>query len=392
VPVRDGPVVASTVRLTEPDPLPLAPVASAIHGALLVAVQPQPDAAPTLTSSGPPPAPIVRLSGDTSKLQPGDCVTVKTCPATVTVPVRDGPEVGFTVKVTPPLPDPLVVPSVIQSALLAAVHGQPAPAVTAIVPAPPAAPVAKLAGAIANAQPSDWVTLKESPAIFRVPVRGGPDVGATVNATGADPRPLAPEVMVIQSASEVAVQLHNPLDARTPTLPVPPAVANEAELSASENVHSAAACVICARFVLTVMPPLRTTGSGLAEAANWTVPSPWPELPDGIVSQAASDWADHWHSRSVEMGIEPVPPEADKVEDGASNATAHFDTEDGEMTVLPELPQPAASTPHIDTPAITAAANTRAGATLSYIVHEPLGSRRLTQSNELPSDTAQVHA
>jgi hypothetical protein len=111
-----------------------------------------------------------------------------------------------------------------------------------------------------------------------------------------------------------------------------------------------------------------------------------------MVSQAASDWAAHWHSRSVEMVIEPVPPEDDKVEDGASNETAHFDTEEGETTVLPELPHPAASRPHIDTPAITAAANTRAGATLSYIVGEPLGSRRLEQSNELPSDTAQVGA
>ena len=174
VPVRDGPVTASTVRLTEPDPFPLAPAAIVIHGALLVAVQPHPGAAATSTSSGPPLAPVVRSSGDTSKLQPGDCVTVKTCPATVTVPVLDGPEVGATVKVTPPLPDPLVVPIEIQSAWLAAVHGQPAAAVTAIVPAPPAAPAAKVAGAIANAQPSDWVTLKGSPAIFRVPVRGDP--------------------------------------------------------------------------------------------------------------------------------------------------------------------------------------------------------------------------
>jgi hypothetical protein len=274
VPVRDGPVVASTARLTEPDPLPLAPDVSEIHGALLVAVQPQPAAAPTLTSSGPPLAPVVRLSGDTSKLQPGDCVTVKDCPATVTVPVRDGPSVAATVKLTAPLPDPPVVPIEIQLTLLAAVHGQPAPAVTAIVPAPPAAPAAKVAGAIVNAQPSDWVTLKESPAIFRLPVRGGPDVGATVKATGADPLPLAPEVMVIQSASEAAVQVHSALEARTPTLPLPPAVANEAELSASENTHSAAACVIWARLVFTVMPPVRTTGSGLAAAANWTVPSP----------------------------------------------------------------------------------------------------------------------
>jgi hypothetical protein len=82
------------------------------------------------------------LSGDTSTLQPGDCVTVKTWPAIVSVPVRAGPVVAATVKPTVPLPDPAAVASEIQVTSLDAVHGQPAAAVTITAFEPPAAPAA----------------------------------------------------------------------------------------------------------------------------------------------------------------------------------------------------------------------------------------------------------
>jgi hypothetical protein len=82
------------------------------------------------------------LSGATSKLQPGDCVTVKTCPAMVSVPVRVGPFVGATENPTAPGPLPDASVTEIQGALLDAVHGHPGPAVTATVPDPPAAPAA----------------------------------------------------------------------------------------------------------------------------------------------------------------------------------------------------------------------------------------------------------
>lgn len=75
-------------------------------------------------------------------MQPGDCVTVKTCPAIVAVPVRAGPFVAATATVTLPIPDPVVVPIEIQSALLAAVHGQPADDVIMTVCVPPDAPTA----------------------------------------------------------------------------------------------------------------------------------------------------------------------------------------------------------------------------------------------------------
>ena len=65
--------------------------------------------------------------------------------------------------------------------------------------------------------------LKCRPAIVSAPVRGGPVAGATVNETLADPLPFAPDVIAIHSASDCAVHVHNALEARTSTLPDPPA-------------------------------------------------------------------------------------------------------------------------------------------------------------------------
>jgi hypothetical protein len=83
-------------------------------------------------------------------VQPWPCVTENVCPATVNVAAREVLLVGLTVKATEPgpLPDAPCVMA-IQSALLTAVQGQPAPAVTAMVPGPPAAVAACAAGAIA---------------------------------------------------------------------------------------------------------------------------------------------------------------------------------------------------------------------------------------------------
>jgi hypothetical protein len=78
-------------------------------------------------------------------------VTVNVWPAMVIVPVRAAPVFAATVKLTDPGPVP-AAPAVIviHDALLTAVHAQVPPAVTAIaVPAPPAASIDSLVGAIA---------------------------------------------------------------------------------------------------------------------------------------------------------------------------------------------------------------------------------------------------
>jgi hypothetical protein len=62
-------------------------------------------------------------------------------------------------------------------------------------------------------QPSDCVTFRCRPAIVNVPARGAPVVAATEKATAAEPLPLPVPSIDIQSASELAVQVHRGLEA-----------------------------------------------------------------------------------------------------------------------------------------------------------------------------------
>ncbi len=109
------------------------------------------------------------------------------------MPSRDGPLPGLTETTTAPGPDPSLGDTDIHGTLLAAIHGQPAVVVTATVLFPPDADMFCDGGAMENAQPSDWVTLKRWPAIVKAPLRGGPVVAATSNMTVPLPRPSLPE-------------------------------------------------------------------------------------------------------------------------------------------------------------------------------------------------------
>jgi hypothetical protein len=118
------------------------------------------------------------------------------------------------------------------------------------------------------------VTLKRCPATRIPAVRGGPADAVTSNGSAADPLPAASARRTIQFASGSAVQGHRLLDALTSTRPDPPDSPKLAPLSASENEHSAAACVTSTRCSLRTTAPRRTAGSGLGIAANSTAPSP----------------------------------------------------------------------------------------------------------------------
>lgn len=134
---------------------------------------------------------------------------VTLCPATVSVPLRAGPVFGCTVYVTVPLPVPVCpVRSVIQLALLLAVHVQADAAVTPIgVPEPPVAPMLAVVGdTLYEHDVPASVTVICCPAIVRVPVRTEVvELAATEMLTVPLPFPLAPDVMVIQLAVVAAV-------------------------------------------------------------------------------------------------------------------------------------------------------------------------------------------
>jgi hypothetical protein len=96
VPDRPGPLFAATVNATLPFPVPFAPDVIDSQLALLVAVQPQPLPAITLTEPLPPASGAVKDDSDNDNVQPVPCVTVNVRPAIVIVALRDGPLVAAT--------------------------------------------------------------------------------------------------------------------------------------------------------------------------------------------------------------------------------------------------------------------------------------------------------
>ena len=97
VPVRAPPVLASTVYLTVPLPVPLLPLVMVIQFAPVVAVHGQPDGVVTVTSPLPPSFGNDSLVGEMVNVHPELWVMVTVCPATVSVAVRSGPVFGCAV-------------------------------------------------------------------------------------------------------------------------------------------------------------------------------------------------------------------------------------------------------------------------------------------------------
>ena len=141
-------------------------------------------------------------------------------------------------------PDPDVIVS--HGASLVAVHEHPAVVVTVTgLPAPPAAPIEPLPGAIEYVHgagaAADCVTLNLRPAIVSSPVRSPPVLAATVNATLPLPLPEPPEVIVSHDAPLVAVH-EQPSRAVTLTvLPSPPLAPIDWLVGAIVNSHEAPA-------------------------------------------------------------------------------------------------------------------------------------------------------
>ena len=141
VPVRAAPVSGATVKAIVPLPLPEVGPVNVIHAALLPALQGHPPSASIRAEPLPPADEKGCDRGPTEMLHPAPCEIVTDCPATSTVPVRDGPDVASTTSRTVPGPVPdAPCGTVIHGTLLIAVQGHALPVVTAIVVEPPAAP------------------------------------------------------------------------------------------------------------------------------------------------------------------------------------------------------------------------------------------------------------
>jgi hypothetical protein len=248
VPVRgDRLVFAATLKFTVPSPDPLAPDVMVSHDADVDAVHAQPVSVSTLTLPLVAAAGTEAVTGAMAKLQACPAwVTVKVWPAIVIVPVRaevDG--LAVTLYATWPLPLPVAPPvTVIQDALLVAVHAQPEAAVTPTAAEPAADPsVAPTEESVKVQDAASCVTVKVRPAIVTVPVRGLVLVlTATEYPTLPLPLPEAPEVMVIQDALLVAVHAQ-------PVIPV----------TATEPVAAAAETVVAPGEMENVQPPACVT-------------------------------------------------------------------------------------------------------------------------------------
>ncbi len=91
VPVRAAAMVfAATVYESVPLPVPVPPAVTVIHASLLIAVQPQPVGALTVTTLDVPDDVVDTDAGETpeTQLTPA-CVTVNVWPPIVSVPVRE---------------------------------------------------------------------------------------------------------------------------------------------------------------------------------------------------------------------------------------------------------------------------------------------------------------
>jgi hypothetical protein len=242
-----------------------------------------------------------------------DCFTENGRPAIVSVVARGSAGFGATLKVTVPLPEPLLSPITTQSTVDAAVHvhAPPLTIVTVTVPPPPAALNCCSVGAIVNVQTcgAAWLTVKVWPAIVIVPDRAGPLFAATENATLPLPEPPGADVTLIHGAFDTAVHVQ-PSPAVTVTVPLPPASATDWLAGAIANVHwgAGADCVTVNVWPPTAIVPLRAAPMFTA-TVKLMVPLPVPDPPLTIVIHGVVVVAVHEQLGSVAVtAMVPGPP------------------------------------------------------------------------------------
>jgi hypothetical protein len=289
-------------------PDPDAPEAIVIQPAFSVAVQLHPLVVVTVMVPVPPAAGKDWLAGEMAKTQViAVCVTVKVCPAIVSVPLRNTPGFAVTVKLTVPLPVPEAPDAMlIQLTLATAVHEQALPpVVTAVEPDPPLAATVWVAGAIAKLHEVSCVIVNVCPAIVSVPLRAEPGLAATVMLTVPLPVPEPPDVTVIQLTFGTAVHAQ-PAPAVTALEPDQPLAGTVWPVGAIVKVHDVL-CVTVNVCPAIVSVPVRAAPE-LAATVKLTVPLPVPEPPDVTVIQLTFATAVHAQPVPAVTALEPDPP------------------------------------------------------------------------------------
>jgi hypothetical protein len=283
-------VFAVALKPTLPGPLPLAPDVTVSHPVLLlVAVQLQPAWVVTPTLPVPPgSATDCDVEASEYVQAAAAWLTVNVLPPIVSVPLRGEVTVlASTVNDAVPLAVPLApAVTVIQLALLTAVHAHPVTADTVADPEPPVAAALSDDGEIEGVQGAPAsLTVNVWPPIVTVPLRGVVLVFAgALNPTVPLPLPLAPDVTVSHALLLVAVHAQ-PVGAVIPTLPVPPVPATDCDAAESANVHGTPASWTFSAFPPIVTEPVRAVAVALAVALIVTEAEPVPGDPAVTVSQ-----------------------------------------------------------------------------------------------------------
>lgn len=316
VPTRLGPkVFVATMNETFPVPAPGPALTTATHETLLTASQAHAAGAVTVVLPNPPSAVNAWLVDSIENVHAlgAACVTVKVLPAIVIVPVRVVvPVYAATVNVA--LPDPLPLEPaimVIHGALLLAVHAQPAPALTVLLPVPPWLLNVWLVGDVEYEQAAPaCVTLNVVPAIVSVPLRLVVDVfAATEKPALPAPEPVAPLVTVIQVALLVVLHVQ-PEAAVTEVPPEPPAAPKDWLVDEMLYEQLAFACVTVNVAPAIVSVPLRLVMAVLAATVKLVLPGPDPEAPLVTVIHDALLLAVHAQPAPAVTALELVPPAA----------------------------------------------------------------------------------
>jgi hypothetical protein len=230
-----------TLKLTDPLPLPLAPLVIVSQDvSLLTPVHAQPPGAVTTVEPVPPPktteAPVGAIEYEHGA--PAS-VTVKVWPPMVSVPVRCD-ELGFAValKLTVPLPLPPAALVIVSQdvSLLTAVHEQPLGAVIAVEPVPPPNATDAPVGAIEYVHgAAACVTVNVCPPMVSVPERCVPfGLAVALKLTVPLPLPLAPPVMVSHDVLLLTAVHAHPARADTDVDPVAPAATIDCDVGFNE--------------------------------------------------------------------------------------------------------------------------------------------------------------